>query len=127
MYAVSDLGAAFGATGVTFSRSDMKGNLEAYRDSQFLRSTSRDFVNFRVPANPQISGLLSPVNFVARIRMQWIGKRIPREDAHWMGTLLGRLSAAQIRDAFRAAHYTPAEVEGFAQVVERRVLELHAL
>jgi hypothetical protein len=126
-YAVSDLGGTFGAPGVTFSKSEMKGNLEAYRKSKFIRSTTPEFVNFSAPARPQISGAVSPRNFVDRIQMQWIAKRIPREHARWMGQLLGRLSGSQIRDAFRAAHYTPEEVEGFALVLERRIAELKAL
>jgi len=44
-----------------------------------------------------------------------------------MGQLLARLSPEQIRDAFRAAGYTPEETEGFAKVVERRIGALTAL
>ena len=35
-----------------------------------------------------------------------------------------RLSPDQIRDAFRAAGYSPQEVEGFAKVIEARIAEL---
>jgi hypothetical protein len=59
--------------------------------------------------------------------LRWIGKQVPRADARWMGDLLARLSPEQIRDAFRAAGYSPEETEGFAQVVERRIKELTAL
>ena len=59
-----------------------------------------------------------------RLHMRWIGRRIPREDVQWIGQLLAQLSPEQIRDAFRAAGYTPDEVEGFAKVVEKRIAEL---
>ena len=126
-YAVTDLGGTLGAAGVTFSRAEMRGNLEEYERSKFIRSSTSEFVNLAAPAMPKVSGLLAPANYVERIHMLWIGKHIPREDARWMGNLLGRLSAVQIRDAFRAAQYQPDEVEGFARVVEQRIKELKAL
>jgi len=41
-----------------------------------------------------------------------------------MAAILNRLSAEQIRDAFRAAGYSPQEVEAFAKVVEGRIARL---
>jgi hypothetical protein len=41
-----------------------------------------------------------------------------------MGQMLAKLSPSQIRDAFKAADYSPEETEGFARVVERRIAEL---
>ena len=61
------------------------------------------------------------------MNLRWIGKQIPRDDARWMGQLLARLSQEQIRDAFRAAGYTPEQTEGFRIVVQRRIAELAAL
>jgi hypothetical protein len=57
----------------------------------------------------------------------WIGKNIPRADARWMGDLLGQLSPSQIRDAFRAAGYTPEQIDGFTAVVQKRIAALRAL
>ena len=48
-------------------------------------------------------------------------KGIPRTDAKWMGDLLGQLSHDQLKDAFRAADYSPEEVEGFTSVLEQRI------
>jgi hypothetical protein len=59
--------------------------------------------------------------------MQRIGRNIPREDARWIGGILGQLSASQIGDAFRAAGYSDAQVEGFTKVVEKRIADLNAL
>ena len=61
------------------------------------------------------------------MKLRWLGKRIPRDDARWMGQMLAKLSDAQIHDAFRAAGYTPQESDGFARVVEKRIGELAAL
>jgi len=59
--------------------------------------------------------------------MRWIGRDIPRGDAKWIGELLSQLSRDQIRDAFRAAGYSPAEVEQFSDVVEKRIAQLQNL
>ena len=59
--------------------------------------------------------------------LEWIGKRIPRGDARWLGELLARLSPEQIRDAFRAAGYSPEEIEGFSKIVEGRIAQLREL
>jgi hypothetical protein len=44
-----------------------------------------------------------------------------------MGQLLAKLSPQQIRDAFRAAGYSPEEIEEFAAVLEARIGELTKL
>jgi hypothetical protein len=61
------------------------------------------------------------------VGMEWIGKNIPRSDARWIGQLLAQLSPDQIRDAFRAAGYTPEETEGFTEAVLARISELNDL
>ena len=40
---------------------------------------------------------------------------------------LAELSPAQIRDAFRAAGYSPEQVEAYASTVEARIAELQQL
>jgi hypothetical protein len=59
--------------------------------------------------------------------LRWIALGIPSADARWMGELLAHLSPQQIRDAFRAARYSPEQVEGFSEVLEKRIAELRAL
>ena len=71
--------------------------------------------------------IFNPAEFFPRMKMRWIGKRVPRSDARWMGQMLAKLSPSQIRDAFRAAGYSAEETEGFAKVVEKRIGELTAL
>jgi hypothetical protein len=59
--------------------------------------------------------------------MLWIGKQIPRSDAKWIGSLLAKLSPDQIRDVFRAAGYSPREIELCTQAVISRIQELNSL
>ena len=127
IYMVSDLGASFGTSGRSWTRSMSKGNLNAYRHSKFIRKTTSEYVDFRFPTRPALIFLFTPRDFFSRLRMAWIGKHIPREDAKWIGQLLTQLSPAQVSDAFRAAGYTPSEVDGFTAVVEARIAELNRL
>jgi hypothetical protein len=62
-----------------------------------------------------------------RMGLRWIGRNIPRQNARWMGDLLGQLSSDQIRDAFRSAGYEGPELDGFTADFERRVAELKGL
>lgn len=57
----------------------------------------------------------------------WIGKHIPVSDARCVAGLLAQLSPEQIRDAFRAAGYSPEQVKGFADMVTARIAELNKL
>lgn len=127
LYVVSDLGAAFGTTGNSWTHAKSKGNLKAYRHSRFITKVTPDYVDFNVPTRPALLYLFTPKDFVSRVRMRWIGKHVPRADAKWIGGWLARLSPEQIQDAFRAAGYTPAEVEAFAKTVEERIAQLNQL
>jgi hypothetical protein len=124
IYMVSDLGSSFGTTGLASPRKKSKGNLESYAHSRFINKVTREYVDFNVPTRPSVIFFFDLPEFFPRLQLRWIGKRIPRADAHWMGQLLAQLSAEQIRDAFRAAGYAPDQVEGFAKIVEKRIGEL---
>jgi hypothetical protein len=126
-YAVSDLGASFGTTGRSLTHSMSKGNLKAYQHSKFIRKTTSEYVDFYVPSRPALIYLATPKEFFTRVDMRWIGGHIPRSDAEWIGGLLAQLSPDQIRDAFRAAGYTPDQVNAYASVVEKRIAELNRL
>jgi hypothetical protein len=99
-YVVSDVGATFGRTGGIFSRT--KDNLQHYRQSEFVRKATPEYVDFSF-------------------------KHIPRADAKWLGELLSKLSADQIRDCFRAAGYSPEEIEGYTKAVQDRIRALSQL
>jgi hypothetical protein len=123
-YVVTDLGSSFGPTTLTRS---LKGNFRAYRESKWIRTVSRGSVDFNVPGAPGGAYLLAFPIAIGRLSLDWVGRHIPRADARWMGDLLGRLSPRQIRDAFRAAGYSAEEVEGFSQIVEKRIHELQQM
>jgi len=128
IYEVSDLGASFGAPGLSFPFSRSKGNLDAYKHSRFITKTTADYVDFATPSRPALIYMLGkPGEFFGRMHMRWIGHRIPRGDAKWMGDLLNQLSPEQLHDAFRAAGYSPQEVDAFCAIVAARIRELTKL
>lgn len=126
-YMISDLGAAFGAAGEIYPPRRSKGDLEKYVSSRFIRSETGPFVDFATPARPSWKYTVVLPQYLSRIRLEWIGRHVPRSDARWMGELLSRLSKAQIRDAFRAAGYSEAEIDQFASVMEARISVLRDL
>ena len=124
IYMVSDLGASFGTAGRSWPYEKGKGNLESYTRSRFIRKTTSTYVDFQCPSRPRYEFLVNPKEYLYRVHLEWIGKGIPREDARWMGQLLSRLSSHQIQDAFRAAGYSPAEMQAFSAVLARRIGQL---
>ncbi|HEX8338548.1 MAG TPA: hypothetical protein VF621_17650, partial [Pyrinomonadaceae bacterium] len=107
-YIISDLGATFGKTGnfITHSRNEP----EKYVKTGFVNKVEGGFVRFDY--NGKNGGLFDGVTV---------------EQARWVGDLLSRLSEEQIKDAFRAANYNPAEVEALAQEVMGRINSLKRL
>ncbi len=123
-YAVSDIGASFGPTGLDWMT---KGQSAAYCKSKFIKKVSSDFVDFTVPSGPALNYYIDFPELGKRMGLLWIGKHIPRTDARWVGDLLARLSPAQIRASFRAAGYSTDETEQLSQTLERRIAELTKL
>ncbi|MBV9771476.1 MAG: hypothetical protein JOZ32_18030 [Bryobacterales bacterium] len=126
-YEVRDLGASFGSPGEGATHAGSKGNVVAYRRSKFIKREGREFVDFNIPARPAMIFLFNPHEFFGRMNLRWIGRHIPREDAKWVGDMLGQLSHDQIRDAFRAAGYSGEELDGFTSAFEGRIAELKEL
>jgi hypothetical protein len=123
-YAVTDLGASFGMTGLNWA---LKGDPTAYCGSKWIKKISAEFVDFNVPSGPALYSYIDFPELGRRLSLLWLGHHIPRTDARWMGNLLARLSPEQIRDAFRAGGYSPQEVEELSNAVERRIGELEKL
>jgi hypothetical protein len=124
-YVVSDLGASFGETGNTITRS--KSNPGDYSDSQFIQKVTAEHVDFILSSRPFVLSAIDVSNYATRTHMQDIVKEIPVADAKWLGKLLEPLSDEQIRDCFRAAGYSPEEVEGYAATVKERIRDLNRL
>jgi hypothetical protein len=126
-YMVSDLGASFGATGLSFPFRRSKGCLESYTHSKFISKVRSSDVDFRVPSRPALIYVFDVPIFIKRVRMDSLGKHIPRADARWIGRILSALSTGQIHDAFRAGGYSPDQAEAFTKVVQQRIAELNSL
>jgi hypothetical protein len=121
VYMVSDLGASFGSASRTFPKSKSKGNLESYENSKFITQVEDGDVNFRTPGRSSLIYFFNPREYFSRMHMEWIGRGIPREDVKWIGGILSQLSPQQVRDAFRAAGYSPAEVDAFGAILVKRI------
>jgi hypothetical protein len=126
-YEVSDLGSSFGKTGESYKNSISKNNLRAYQKSKFISKVTATRVSFNFPTHFPFLYFLNFPHFIASVRHRWIGKDIPRSDVKWIGGLLSQLSHDQICDAFRAAGYSPDQVEAFATALEKRIAQLNEL
>jgi len=125
-YAVSDLGGTFGKTGgVGLGRT--KSRLEDYSASKFIDSKDSDEVHLTIKSRPFFLLAVDPYHYNKLASRANVGRDIPLADAKWLGRLLGQLSIEQLRDCFRAAGYSPAEVQGFAKVVQGRISDLNKL
>lgn len=127
LYEVSDLGASFGRSGDSYTNSITKNNLAAYKRSKFISKIRPNDVSFNFPTHLPFLYVFNLPRFISYSRKHWIGQHIPRSDAKWIAARLAELSPAQIRDAFRAAGYSPEQVEAYASTVEARIAELQEL
>lgn len=124
-YAVTDLGASFGRTGNSFTRS--KGVVEDYAASKFIENVTPTYVDFVMHSRPFFLSIANFPNYRTRTRMESVVKGIPIADARWIGNQLGQLSTKQIGDSFRAAGFSAAEVDGYIRVVMQRIAALRKL
>jgi hypothetical protein len=112
-YVVSDLGSSFGSLPVSsaflLNRFGRSVNVPAdYAESKFLHGIEEN----------------GKVDFYYKAKGKDLLKGIGVEDARWVGLLLSRLSDRQLRDAFRAANYSPANQRLLAGVVRSRINQL---
>ena len=111
-YIVGDLGSTFGRTGsnslpifwaIGRSRNDPRG----YAKAKFISGTS----DYKVH-----------VVFHGKNRSRM--HDFTKEDARWLADLLLQLKDEQVRDMFRAANYSPEDVQLLTRAVEDRIHEL---
>jgi hypothetical protein len=100
-YIAADLGSSFGKAGKTMFYT--KGKLKDFQSLPLIKSAGPDYIDF------------------------WRFTHIPREHAKWIAGYLAQLCDQQISDAFRAAQFSPAEVEGFTKKVREKINELQQL
>ncbi len=112
-YAISDLGATFGhasTTPILWRITRSRNNPSNYAKSNFFE---------------KVKGNRVVLHFGGKNR--GLMKDISIQDAQWIASLLSQLSDAQIRDAFRAANYTPGQINLLAGEVRERTNELLSL
>jgi len=124
-YVVSDLGASFGETGNSLTRS--KSNPVDYSGSKFIQTVTPEHVDFFLSSRPFFLTAVNVSNYAKRTHMQDIAKGIPLAHAKWLGSVLAPLTDEQLRDCFRAAGYAPEDVEGNAAMVKERIKDLNRL
>lgn len=124
-YVVTDLGASFGNTGSTLTRS--KGSPKDYAHSKFIVKVEPRFVDFVLHSRPFFLTAVYVPYYRERTNMEKIVKHIPRADAKWLGNRLSTLSEEQIRDCFRAAGYAPQEIDSYTKIVQKRIKQLKGL
>jgi len=129
IYEVSDVGTSFGTAVKSYNDKVSKGNLGAYERTRLIAHIHKDSIDLNFPKRPPLTELLEFEwsFFFHQLRMRWVGKRIPRADAKWIGSLLTQLSPAQISSAFRAAGYSPEEVSSYTEAVISRIQQLNSL
>lgn len=106
-YIVADWGGTLGKMGGVFSHS--KWDLDAYRKQGFIDKTSG-----------------------SSLRLHYTGKggnilnAVPLDHAKWFAGVVGQLTDAQIRDAFRAAGASDSDGAGFSARIREKISELQS-
>jgi hypothetical protein len=109
-YVISDLGATFGKTGhvpVFWRIARSRNNPQDYAEAKFINKVENGYVDFHFGGKNR--------EMLDHIRV---------EDARWVGELLARLNDRQLAEAFRAANYTPEEIQMLTDSVRARIGEL---
>ena len=107
-YIVSDLGVAFGKTGNSITHN--RNRPDEYVKTKFIKKVDGNNILFDFHATHD----------------QMLGN-VTVGGAKWIGKILSQLSDQQIRDAFRAANYSPEEIEMLTRTLRDRIQELVAL
>jgi len=89
IYMVTDLGASFGAAGRAWPRERSKDNLEAYKQSKFIRKVTASTVDFQVPARPRYVYWVNPKECLSGFTWSILAKtsygRMPGGwDTYWL-------------------------------------------
>ncbi|HUQ31690.1 MAG TPA: hypothetical protein VM095_06200 [Pyrinomonadaceae bacterium] len=130
-YIVADIGATFGKVGGLGGKR-VKNSLEDFRASKFVVNVENGMVNFDYSTKPKGAGgafasLFGGGYAKRQANKEKAMKSVPVEHARWIGDMLSRLSDEQLRDAFRAANYDNATMEGFITALRGRINQLTQL
>ena len=111
-YIVSDLGATFGKLGnndipIFFRIGRSTGKPNDYIKSNLIRRVEDGFIELSYKG-----------------KSKQIFEDITVENGRWLYKLLSQLTDKQISDAFRAANYSPADVQIYNRAVKEKIAEL---
>lgn len=123
---VSDLGATLGRSGGLGGKRT-KNDLKDFLSTRFVMGIEDGSVEFDYDTRPTRLGHLSvlyPPYYRGEVKKEKSMRGIPIAHARWIGSLLGQLSDEQLRDAFRAAHYNDATMEGYVEALRERINQL---
>src|SRR6266478_3696360 len=107
-YFDTDLGASFGKEGRFLGHT--RNRPDEFVKTKFIKGVDKGFVVFNYNG-----------------KNQHLLKNITVAQAKWLANILSQLSDQQITDAFRAANYSTAEIQGLTEVVKSRINELASL
>jgi hypothetical protein len=123
-YVVTDIGATLGRVG-GLGGSRVKNSLADYQASKFILGVDNGMVEFDYSTSPKGAGkfasLFNPGYGKSQANKEKAMRRIPLENARWIGKMLARLSKDQLRDAFTAAGYDNRTMEGFIKTLSDRI------
>jgi len=126
---VSDLGATLGRSGGLGGKRT-KNDLEAFLSTRFVMGIEDGAVEFDYDTRPTRLGhfsVLYPPYYRGEVKKEKSMRGIPVAHARWIGSLLSQLSDDQLRDAFRAAQYNDATMEGYVEALRTRITQLTQL
>jgi hypothetical protein len=126
---VSDLGATLGRSGGLGGKRT-KNDLEDFLSTRFVMGIEDGAVEFDYDTRPTKLGhfsVLYPPYYRGEVKKEKSMRGIPVAHARWIGSLLSQLTDEQLRDAFRAAQYNDATMEGYVEALRERINQLAEL
>lgn len=111
-YVISDLGATFGKLGnnnlpIFFRLGRKTNNPRVWNKARFIKDVERGRIEFAFKGKGR--GLM---------------KDITVEQGRWLYRVMSQLDESQLRDAFRAANYSPTDIDILTRASQRRIREL---
>ncbi|HKO44354.1 MAG TPA: hypothetical protein VJU84_13845 [Pyrinomonadaceae bacterium] len=126
---VSDLGATLGRSGGLGGKRT-KNDLESFLSTRFVMGIEDGAVEFDYDTRPTKLGhfsVLYPPYYRGEVKKEKSMRGIPVAHARWIGSLLSQLSDDQLRQAFKAAQYNDATMEGYVEALRTRINQLKEL
>ena len=92
-YRVADLGATFGRTGNSLTRT--KGVAKDFAGSRFVEHITATHVDLGLHSRPFILSIFNVPNYRVRTRMEGVANHIPVADARWIEWIARALISAE--------------------------------